>query len=121
MAKIRDKRVEDVIAFMQDNLSRDLPLGALAKAVNLSSTQLSHIFKAELGVTASQYLKSLRMKKARELLDTTYLTVKEVAAAVGLNDVSHFVRDFKRSYGLTPAQYRKRLTRRNRTLKNSLS
>lgn len=114
MAKIRDKRVEDVIAFMQDNLSQDLPLSTLAKGVNLSSTQLSHIFKSELGVTASQYLKSLRLKKARELLDITYLTVKEIGVTVGLNDASHFVRDFKRSYGLTPAQYRKRFTRRER-------
>jgi transcriptional regulator GlxA family with amidase domain len=114
MAKIRDKRVEDVIAFMQDNLSQGLALSTLSKGVNLSSAQLNHIFKAELGVTALQYLKSLRLKKAQELLDNTYLTVKEIAVAVGLNDVSHFVRDFKMSYGLTPAQYRKRLVRRER-------
>ena len=57
-------------------------------------------------MSIGEYLKNLRMQKAGELLETTSLNVKEVAAAVGMRDQSHFVRAFKKSYGLTPSQYR---------------
>lgn len=52
------------------------------------------------------YLKSLRMERAKELLEKSFLSVKEIAHRVGLNDESHFVRDFKLIYGLTPMSYR---------------
>ena len=119
MARKTDRRVRDVLAFMQDNLSQRLLLGTLAQGVNLSSTQLNYLFKSKFGVTASQYLKSLRMKKACQLLETTHLSVKEVAAKVGLNDASHFVRDFKSAYGMTPTQYRNNLPAKRRSKKRS--
>jgi two-component system response regulator YesN len=48
------------------------------------------------------------MQKAAELLGTSSLSVKEIAVSVGINDPSHFVRDFKKSHGLTPSQYRQK-------------
>jgi AraC-like DNA-binding protein len=48
------------------------------------------------------------MRKAKKLLEFTFLNVKEVMNRVGAYDASHFVRDFKRTYGVTPAQYRAR-------------
>lgn len=48
------------------------------------------------------------MRRAQELLETTFLSVKEIMAKVGVTDESHFVRDFKRFHGCTPAQYRAR-------------
>lgn len=48
------------------------------------------------------------MKVASGLLKTTLLSVKVIAVEAGFNDQSHFVRDFKRSYGLTPTKYRQR-------------
>jgi AraC-like DNA-binding protein len=52
------------------------------------------------------YLKDCRMKKAQGLLEATTLSVKEIARRVGVNDDSHFVRDFEKVFGLTPARYR---------------
>lgn len=49
------------------------------------------------------------MERARYLLETSYLSVKQIAHKVGLNDESHFVRDFKTAYGMPPAHYRKQL------------
>jgi AraC-like DNA-binding protein len=46
------------------------------------------------------------MQKARELLETTFLNVKEVMLNVGAKDTSHFIRDFKKAFGLPPTQYR---------------
>ena len=53
-----------------------------------------------------KYLKLLRMEKAKHLLETTFLSVKEITYRVGINDDSHFVRDFKKAYGTAPTQYR---------------
>lgn len=101
-----DHRVQKVIALLEKNLHHQLSLGHLAQAANLSRWRLCHLFKSEVGVPPAQYLKSIRMRKARELLETTPLSVKQILARVGARDKSHFERDFKKKYGLTPAQYR---------------
>lgn len=103
-----DQRVEKVIALMEANLHRNLPLGQMAQAVNLSGSRLRHLFKAETGMSLEQYRKSLRMRKAKELIETTFLSMKQIRSRVRLSDRSHFARDFKRIYGLTPTQYRGR-------------
>ena len=46
------------------------------------------------------------MERAKDLLESSFLSVKEIAFQVGLNDESHFVRDFKSTYGFSPALYR---------------
>jgi GT2 family glycosyltransferase len=74
--------------------------------VNLSGSRLRHLFKAEIGTTPSQYLKRLRLERARTQVATTFLSVKEIMAEVGLADESHFVRDFQRAFGMSPRQYR---------------
>jgi transcriptional regulator GlxA family with amidase domain len=102
-----DLRIEKVVALMKDDLTQRLPLGKMAQIVNLSPAHLCYLFKAENGIPAARYLKSLRMKKAAVLLATTFLSVKEVMVRVGLRDESHFVKDFKKSYGLTPTEYRR--------------
>src|SRR5437764_1378103 len=93
---------------MSSNLHRQLPVGCLAASVNLSYSRLEHLFKAETGMTPASYLKKLRIEKARELMETTFLTNQQIIIKVGMCDESHFVRDFKKAYGLRPSQYRKR-------------
>jgi transcriptional regulator GlxA family with amidase domain len=100
-----DKRVQAVIVFLNSSYHEALSVEDIARAVNLSSSHLTHLFKTEVGVPPVQFLKSLRMQKAKELLDTTLLNVKQVMNRVGVKDKCHFARDFKRSYGLTPGQY----------------
>jgi AraC family transcriptional regulator of arabinose operon len=46
------------------------------------------------------------MQAAKELLETTFLSIKEIVALVGFNDESHFVRNFKKLYGVTPSEHR---------------
>ncbi len=53
-----------------------------------------------------KYLKLLRLEKAKHLLETSFLSVKEITYQVGINDESHFVRDFKKAYGNAPGQHR---------------
>jgi len=101
-----DKRVEKIIQMMRDDVRGELSLSEFAQSVNLSVWRLCHIFKSEVGMPPIRYLRLLRMERAKDLLESSFLSVKEIAFQVGLNDESHFVRDFKSTYGFSPAHYR---------------
>lgn len=103
-----DRRVQKVINFMKEDICRELPFDDIAQSVNLSSSRLRYLFKSETGMAPAHYLKHLRLQRARELAGSTFLTVKQIMEKLGIHDESHFVRDFKRAYGLTPSQYRVR-------------
>ena len=100
------ERVKRVIELMEVDPSRSFTLGKMAESVNLSAPYFCYLFKTITGVPPAKYLKSLRMQQAATLLTTTFLSVKEIVRHVGLTDESHFVRDFKRLYGMTPSEYR---------------
>lgn len=100
------ERVKRVIQLMQGDPSRNFTLGKMAESVNLSPPYFCYLFKTITGVPPAKYLKSLRMQQAATLLTTTFLSIKEIVRRVGLTDESHFVRDFKRIYGVTPSEYR---------------
>jgi YesN/AraC family two-component response regulator len=94
---------------MREKFSRETSLSKMAQSVNLSPSRLRYLFKCQVGMPPAQYLKAFRMERARELLETTFLSVKQIRSSIGVNDHSHFIREFKKSYGVTPAQYRIRL------------
>jgi AraC-like DNA-binding protein len=99
-------KAQFAISFLRMNLHRVVVIGELAELVKLSRSRLCYLFKAELGLSPSQYLKVLRMERSRELLEATFLSIKEVAGKVGYNDSSRFMRDFKKFYGMTPSLFR---------------
>jgi len=101
-----DPRIYKVITLMKENLQREQSLTGMAQSVHISSSRLYHLFKAETGTTPTHYLQSLRMQRAKYLLETTFLRVKEIGMKVGINGDSHFVRDFKLEYGMSPTRYR---------------
>jgi AraC-like DNA-binding protein len=101
-----DKRVEKIIQMMREDVRGELSLSEFAQSVNLSVWRLCHIFKSDVGMPPMRYLRLLRMERAKALLESSFLSVKEIAYRVGLNDESHFVRDFKSTYGSSPACYR---------------
>lgn len=103
-----DFRVQRVIALMEGNLHRMPGPDEIARTVNLSVPRLRALFKAETGESLARYQKAMRMRKAVRLLEETFLNVKEITQRVGILDESHFVRDFKRIYGLSPTKYRAR-------------
>jgi transcriptional regulator GlxA family with amidase domain len=103
-----DQRVRMAISQMEKHLSSELSLDVLAQSVNLSTSRFRHLFKTETGMTPAQYLKSLRMRRAKELVENTFLNIKEIMCSIGVRDKRHFAKDFERTYGLTPTQYRAR-------------
>jgi len=103
-----DQRVETAILEMERQLHRELSLEEIAQSVNLSLSRFRHLFKMETGTTPAQYLKTLRMRRAKELVETTFLNMKQIMCRIGIRDKRHFAKDFERTYGLTPTQYRAR-------------
>jgi len=101
-----DHRVRQVIALAEKSLHKGWSPAKLAALVNLSPSRLHQLFKKETGLPPARYLRRLRIRRAKELLESTHLSVKQVMAFVGLTDESHFVRDFKKACGVTPARYR---------------
>ncbi len=92
---------------MSSDLRCDLSLTNTAGYVNLSASRLRHLFKAETGMSVVQYVKGLRLKKAKDLIETSALSIKQIMVEVGMKDKSNFSRDFKKTYGLSPAQCRR--------------
>ena len=103
-----DQRVQKILTLMRKDPKRELTLNEMATSVNLSPSRLYQVFKSETGVPPTRYLKLLKMQTAQELLETTFLNIKVIVALIGVSDESHFLRDFKREYGVTPTQYRSR-------------
>jgi transcriptional regulator GlxA family with amidase domain len=106
---IMDRRVKSVIDYMSTDLRRPLDLEKVAHSVNLSASRMQHLFKADTNMTAAQYLKFLRLQMAKKLIESTFLSTKEIMQKVGIRDESHFVKDFRKTYGLPPASYKRRL------------
>ena len=97
-----DRRITWAVGYMQHHLAEPLGIPDLAARVNLSPSRFRDLFRTQIGLSPAQYLQRLRLRRARVLLERTFLTVKEVMALVGYNDPSHFSRDFRRFHGMAP-------------------
>src|SRR3954469_19753762 len=97
-----DPRIRFVLALMERHRATPLSIDELARAVNLSPAHLRRLFQRELGGSPARMRPRLRLRHARHLLQTSFLTVKEVMGATGWNGPSHFSREFKRRPGKAP-------------------
>ena len=102
-------KIQKVVEYIHANLDEGINVDHLARAARLSRSRLCYLFKAETGLAPMQYVKQRRIEKARDLLETTSLSLKEIRSTVGLSDRSHFTRGFKETFGETPFEYRRRL------------
>lgn len=85
----------------------------LAQAVNLDRSYLSTLFKQATDLTPGQYIRNFRITKARHLLESSPLPIEEVAQQCGYDHANSFTRIFKRTYGMTPREYRKQVRQQN--------
>jgi AraC family transcriptional regulator of arabinose operon len=106
MGTVIDRRITWAVEHMQQHLGDPLLVPDLAARVNLSPSRFRDLFSAQTGLAPAQYLRRLRLRRARLLVERTFLTVKEVMALVGYNDPSHFSRDFRRYHGISPTALR---------------
>ena len=100
------QRVLLAACFVQNNLHCELSLDEIAATVQLSRSRFNGFFKKVTDLPPARYIKLLKMETARQLLATGFPSTTEVMDKVGIKDHSHFCRNFKRLYGVTPARYR---------------
>lgn len=102
----REERIVEIISYIQNDY-KNVTLEALSEEFHLSKPYLSKYIREKAGMTFQDAVKKERLKKARTLLRETNHTVEAVAVEVGYDNVEHFNRLFKKTYGMTPVQYRK--------------
>lgn len=98
-----------IINAVDADLTQDLSLKVFAEQLNVNASYLSGLFKNDVGQTLTDYVTARRMHQARKLLQTTSLSVQDVACRVGVPDVHYFNRLFKKSSEMSPREYRNKI------------
>ncbi len=98
--------IETAKEYIQNNYSKDISLDDVSRVVNISPYYFSKIFKEDTGENFIEYLTGIRINRAKELLDTTELSMKEICCMVGYADPNYFSRSFKKNVGVTPTEYK---------------
>ena len=99
------QRLQD---YVQKHFSEDLSLKLLAQAFKGNAAYIGQIFKRDTSMMFSEYLQSVRLQKAKELLQTTTLSAREVALRVGFLNETYFFTVFRKKLGISPADYKRR-------------
>jgi AraC-like DNA-binding protein len=104
VVEVLDRRIRTVLALIASR--SDCSVRELAQEVHLSSDRLQRLFKQDVGMDISDFLVEQRLQKAARLLSTSYLSIKEIAHAVGYGHHSSFTRAFEHRFGQSPKRFR---------------
>jgi AraC family transcriptional regulator of arabinose operon len=101
-------QIERILAWLEGRYTEPLNLTRMASELHLSPYHISHRFKEWTGITLSDYLNERRLQEAVKLLTTTNDTIAQIGETIGLENCSYFCKIFKKKFGLSPHQYRKK-------------
>ena len=102
-------RLQKIINYLMQNYHKHISLDEVARIANLNRTAFCRYFRKHVRKTFTMYLNELRIGYASRLLMNNTLTVSEAGYKVGYNNMSYYIRQFKRIHGVTPSAYRDRL------------
>ena len=103
---IYSKQIVKCVDYIQANLQQELRLESIAEYLNMNPTYLSRLFKKEMDVSISAYIKTERLKTAAHLLQYSNYSISEISEYLNFSSQSHFTSSFQELYGLTPKKYR---------------
>ncbi|MBE6570641.1 MAG: AraC family transcriptional regulator [Ruminococcaceae bacterium] len=106
---LKDKnliKLKKAIEYMRENYKSQISLDELSKAVDVSPKYFCVIFKGMTGMTAFEYLNAYRIEKASKALISTDMGITEIAFSSGFNDLSYFIKTFKKYKNTTPKLFR---------------
>lgn len=101
--------IRNTLTYINTNINNPITLKDVAQNQNVNASYLSAQFKRELGETLTDYIRKQRIRSAIALLNTTTMSIQDIAFQVGVEDISYFSKQFKKQVGLSPMQYRKML------------
>jgi len=97
-------RVARVVRYLEDNFDQPLEVATIAKKTGMSASTLHHTFKSVTAMSPMQYLKKLRLHRARHIIVADGSSAGEAGYRVGYNSASQFSREFKRLFGVPPSR-----------------
>ncbi|WP_105618409.1 response regulator transcription factor [Vallitalea okinawensis] len=103
----KDENIQEILDYIHEHYHENIYLSDLANEFFYNQSYISSLFKKHLDKTFTEYLKDFRMTKACGLLLETEHSITDIANQVGYSDYCYFSKIFKKSYGITPLQYRK--------------
>lgn len=104
-----DNAVEQAVIYIKENLDQNLSRNDIAEFVHLNAEYFSRLFKKNTGYTVGDFILKEKMTMAKKLLGSTNLPVSLVALKVGYCNFSYFTQLYKKTYGMTPNEYRQHL------------
>lgn len=109
-----DQLMERIIKCINDNLSNpDFDVEELTTTIGISRTHLHRKMKKMTGITASEFIRNIRLEQAARLIKEKKINISQVAYSVGFNNQTHFSTVFKRHFGITPKAYLEQVTEEN--------
>ena len=106
---VGNKRIDEIISFINSNYTRSLKLDEIAEMANMNSSAFCRFFKEVTERTFLQYVTDMRIGYACKLLTIGDMEVSQIAVECGFDSISHFNRTFKQLTKLTPTQYRNQI------------
>ena len=95
-----------ILAYIKTRYVGKISLDKMCQYLNCSRSYISHFFKKESGMSIPEYVNTLRIRDAKVYLETTSMSIHEIAAAVGFSNSNYFSTVFKSITGITPVEYR---------------
>jgi AraC-type DNA-binding domain-containing proteins len=103
----RTDPIEEALSILRNHASDSIRVSELAAQVGLSTSYFSSLFRRSVGCGVVEFQRRQRMSEARTLLDSTTLSISEIAVRVGYDDPFYFSRQFSKSNGISPRDYRR--------------
>lgn len=102
----KSRRIAKVCNYIENNFEKQIKLSEVAAMVNMSESAFSHFFKKKTRCTFIDYVINLRVARACQMLSETTHSIAEICFLCGFNNLSNFIRIFKKKKGSTPSEYR---------------
>ncbi len=103
------QKIQQAVVFIRENFDKDLNMAVVSNHISMNYSLFSYAFKQYTGTNFVNFLKDIRMEKAKELLENTDLRIIEISQKIGYENEKHFMKIFKVTCGVSPTEYRRNM------------
>lgn len=107
LSEDKGELIDRIIEFIKDNYYKQISLQIVADEFDMSLTYVSQYFKKATGMNFIDFVRDIRLEKAKEILKDRKISINEVARKTGFETVNTFIKVFKKYNGITPGEYKK--------------
>lgn len=104
--QIMSRHISQCIRYIYDHLHEQITIDSLSRQVGLHPCYLASLFKKETGITIHSFIQNKRLETAKNMLKNSAYSCADIANTLCFSSQSHFIRAFRKKYGMTPVEYR---------------